>query len=137
MDITTVFGTVILGSNPGRCTKVSMTPQTENLNKNIPIFVTHVTKILQNDGFEAFLVGGCVRDILMGEMPHDWDVTTNALPEKVQEIFNSYKTICENTFGTVTVLNMSPEENSGVTRETPDLDNIVQITTYRSELELS
>ena len=100
---------------------------------NIPEFVSHVTATLQNAGFEAYLVGGCVRDLVMGNIPKDWDLTTNAHPEQVQSIFLDLKTIYENTYGTVTVINMSPEEEVGVSRETPNQDNIVQVTTYRSE----
>jgi len=106
----------------------------ENIDKSqIPPFVTRVTARIQDAGFEAYLVGGCVRDMLMGQRPKDWDVTTNARPEQVEEIFSDIKTVNENAFGTVTVLNMSPEEVAGVTRETPDLNNQVQVTTYRSE----
>lgn len=101
--------------------------------KLIPPFVSHVTSTLQKAGFEAYLVGGCVRDLLMGKTPKDWDITTNAHPEQVQETFTDLKTVYQNTYGTVTVLNMPPEEQEGVTRETPDIDNTVQVTTYRSE----
>lgn len=131
MDIITVFGTVVSGSSPDGCTKRSMT---STLSKNlIPTFVSHVTSTLQSAGFEAYLVGGCVRDLLMGKNPKDWDITTNARPEQVQSTFRDLKTVYENTYGTVTVLNMPPEEQDGVTRVTPDIDNIVQVTTYRSE----
>ena len=99
----------------------------------IPSFVTHVTSKLQKAGFEAYLVGGCVRDLLLGNIPHDWDITTNARPEEVQGVFLDVKTVCENDFGTVTILNMPPESDRALTRETPDQDNIVQVTTYRSE----
>jgi tRNA nucleotidyltransferase (CCA-adding enzyme) len=100
---------------------------------NIPQFVSHVTSTLQNKGFEAYLVGGCVRDTLMGKVPKDWDITTNARPEQIQEVFSGLKTVYENTYGTVTVLNMAPVSQEDVIRETPDQDNMVQITTYRSE----
>jgi tRNA nucleotidyltransferase/poly(A) polymerase len=46
-----------------------------------------VIRELQRNGFEAFLVGGCVRDMILGDEPKDFDVTTNALPEQVQAIF--------------------------------------------------
>jgi poly(A) polymerase/tRNA nucleotidyltransferase (CCA-adding enzyme) len=103
------------------------------MKKEIPPFVSHVTKQLQDSGFEAYLVGGCVRDLIMDKTPKDWDVTTNAKPEEIQSIFPDLKNVYENNFGTVTVLNMAPNEDEGVPRETPDLDNQVQITTYRSE----
>lgn len=107
--------------------------------KPIPPFVSHVTKTLQEKGFEAYLVGGCVRDMLMGKIPKDWDLTTNAKPEEVQNVFESFKTVYENTYGTVTVLNMpavshlSAHAGETVPRETPEQDNTVQVTTYRSE----
>ncbi len=109
----------------------------------IPPFVSHVTQTLQNAGFEAYLVGGCVRDLLMSKEPKDWDLTTNAHPEQIQEVFKDLKTVCENNFGTVTVLNMTPVSHENVTpddaeavpgkRQIPDQDNTVQVTTYRSE----
>ena len=103
----------------------------------IPPFVTRVTRDLQEAGFEAYLVGGCVRDLCMGKEPKDWDITTSATPEQVMTVFSELKTVNENTFGTVTVLNMAPEagvvEGESVPRVIPDLDNQVQVTTYRSE----
>ena len=99
----------------------------------IPPFVSHVTETLQKQGFEAYLVGGCVRDTLMGKAPKDWDLTTNATPDQIQNIFQELKTVYENTYGTVTVLNMEPVSQETVSRETPDQNNIVQVTTYRSE----
>lgn len=100
---------------------------------SVPSFVTRVTRTLQEAGFEAYLVGGCVRDILMGQTPKDWDITTNARPEQVIEAFPDLKTVNTNEFGTVTVLNMPPEADGEVARVTPDMDNQVQVTTYRSE----
>ncbi len=60
---------------------------------------------LQDNGYEAFLVGGCVRDFLLGKTPTDIDITTNALPQKVLEIFCKYKCIPTGLqHGTVTVV---------------------------------
>lgn len=109
------------------------------MNKNlIPPFVSHVTKTMQNAGFESYLVGGCVRDLLQDKLPTDWDVTTNATPQQIISIFSEIKTVNENAFGTVTVIDMpkhqserEPQKN-GV-KNTPE----VQITTYRSEGEYS
>ena len=104
--------------------------------ETIPAFILYTIKTLQDKGFEAYLVGGCVRDMLIHSTTHmskDWDITTNAHPDAVQAAFPLYKTVYENNFGTVTVLNMPAEEAPGVTRETPDANNIAQITTYRSE----
>ncbi len=48
----------------------------------IPQEVSYVTQTLKNAGFEAFLVGGCVRDLFLNRKPKDWDVTTDAKPEE-------------------------------------------------------
>ncbi len=80
----------------------------------IPDYVTHVTKRLEDAGFEAFLVGGCVRDLIMGRTPKDWDITTNAKPDEIISLFE--KTIYENNFGTVAIcINKDMDK---VTRET-------------------
>lgn len=47
-----------------------------------------ICKSLQEEGFEALLVGGCVRDTLLGEAPNDWDIATNACPEHIRHIFS-------------------------------------------------
>ena len=62
-------------------------------------------KILHQNGYEASLVGGCVRDSLLGIEPNDWDICTNCLPEKVIEIFKDYKVIPTGLkHGTVTIV---------------------------------
>lgn len=71
-----------------------------------------ILNILENAGFEAYLVGGCVRDTIMNRTFHDTDITTNALPEQIIEVFKNYKTIPTGIkHGTVTViLNSIPYE---------------------------
>ncbi len=96
---------------------------------NIPKDVSWITEALQKDGFEAFLVGGCVRDLLRGEKPKDWDVTTNATPEEIVSLFP--KTFYENNFGTVSVVN-----ESATADEDETLRN-VEITPYRMEAKYS
>jgi tRNA nucleotidyltransferase (CCA-adding enzyme) len=89
---------------------------------SIPKEVVHVTETLEKAGYEAFLVGGCVRDLVLGRIPRDWDVTTNAGPEEIQFVFpNSFY---ENTFGTVGV------KNEEVLEETL---RVVEVTPYRIE----
>ncbi len=108
-------------------------------NSKIPDYVTHVTSTLENSGFEAFLVGGCVRDLLINKTPKDWDITTNAIPEEIIPLFE--KTVYENTFGTVMVCvpKVSPETVKNVSRETiGDVTHvteydIVEVTPYRKE----
>jgi poly(A) polymerase/tRNA nucleotidyltransferase (CCA-adding enzyme) len=87
----------------------------------IPKEVLEVVEKLKENGFEAYIVGGCVRDFLRGIEPEDWDVTTNAKPEEIMKIFP--KSFYENRFLTVTVLTGS---------ENPKLKEI-EITTFRKE----
>ncbi|MBE6750365.1 MAG: CCA tRNA nucleotidyltransferase [Ruminococcaceae bacterium] len=69
----------------------------------IPAKIEYVIETLQKNGFSAYIVGGCVRDILLGVTPHDYDITTSATPEQVMAIFK--KTIPTGIkHGTVTVL---------------------------------
>lgn len=91
----------------------------------IPEEVLKVAEGLESAGFEAYLVGGCVRDLIIGRTPKDWDITTNATPEKIQEIFP--ETFYENVYGTVGVVGES---------EDPTL-KIIEVTPYRKEGEYS
>ncbi len=69
----------------------------------IPAQVEHIIKILNQGGYEAYAVGGCVRDTLLGRRPEDWDITTSARPEQVKALFN--RTIDTGIqHGTVTVM---------------------------------
>ena len=83
----------------------------------IPQYVTRVTETLEKAGFEAYIVGGCVRDLILGKEPKDWDVTTNAIPEEIIPLFE--KTVYENKFGTVGVV--FEETDPNVTHVTPNL----------------
>jgi len=87
----------------------------------IPKEVLGVVEKLKENGFEAYIVGGCVRDFLRGVEPEDWDITTNAKPEEIMKIFP--KSFYENRFLTVTVLTGS---------QNPKLKEI-EITTFRKE----
>jgi len=101
-----------------------------NINKSkIPDYVTRVTETLEKAGFEVFLVGGCVRDLIMDREPKDWDLTTNAKPEEIIPLFE--KTIYENKFGTVGIC--VPIDN--VPHETKY--NIIEVTPYRIEAKYS
>ena len=72
---------------------------------NISDFVLSIISKIEDAGFEAYAVGGCVRDSLMGKVPMDWDLTTSALPEEIQRIFESEKVIPTGIkHGTVTVI---------------------------------
>ncbi len=91
------------------------------LNKsNLSLKAIEVCQILQDNGYESYLVGGCVRDLIMDNPPKDWDICTNALPEQVKTIFpKTYDTGLQH--GTITV-NMG----SGAT-------DSFEVTTYRTE----
>lgn len=71
----------------------------------LPSYVTLALEKLNNHGFEAYVVGGCVRDTLMGREPNDWDITTDALPEQIMSVFAEHRVIPIGLqHGTVTVL---------------------------------
>lgn len=71
----------------------------------IPEHARIATKTLNEKGFDAFVVGGCVRDSIMGKTANDWDMTTSALPEEMLEVFKDFRTIPTGLkHGTVTVL---------------------------------
>ena len=54
----------------------------------IPAYVRRILDILDEGQYEAYVVGGCVRDSLLGRVPDDWDVTTSALPEETRRLFS-------------------------------------------------
>lgn len=92
---------------------------------DIPLEVRSVAATLEGAGYEAYLVGGCVRDLLLGKTPKDWDITTDAVPDAIIALFpDSY---CNNDYGTVGVKTES---------EDPRL-HVVEVTPYRSEGEYS
>lgn len=72
---------------------------------NIPNTVLQGISLLNQAGFEAWLVGGCVRDTLLGIPPHDWDICTSATPSQMQQVFSAFRTIETGLkHGTLTVL---------------------------------
>ena len=85
----------------------------------MPLAVCEIIETLESAGFEAFAVGGCVRDAVLGRIPADWDITTSAMPEEVKALFN--RTIDTGIqHGTVTVM----KEHVGY-----------EVTTYRIDGE--
>ncbi len=88
----------------------------------IPDEVSRITSTLENAGFKAYLVGGCTRDLILDRKPKDWDITTEADPEKIMELFPH--TFYTNTYGTVTVVNDDVENET--------LKNI-EVTPFRKE----
>lgn len=86
---------------------------------NIPDYVSDVINRLEDNGFSAYIVGGCVRDYLLGRETHDFDVATSALPEEMLEIFKDYKTVDNGIkHGTVAVVSKN---------------RLVEVTTFRSD----
>ena len=63
------------------------------MNIDIPASALFVLKRLESAGFQSYIVGGCVRDSVLGKQPHDWDICTDALPENVVELFGVANTI--------------------------------------------
>jgi len=69
----------------------------------LPKKVNYIIETLQAHGFEAYAVGGCVRDSILGRTPEDWDITTSAMPEETKALFpRTFDTGIEH--GTITVL---------------------------------
>ena len=88
---------------------------------DVPGEILTLCETLRNAGFDAYLVGGCVRDLLIDREPKDWDITTNANPQQIQALFD--ETFYENDYGTVGVVTKS---------ENPRL-KVIEITPYRIE----
>lgn len=88
----------------------------------IPEEPKRLMKMLMDAGYEAFVVGGCVRDSLIGRTPHDWDICTNALPDQMKEVFSDFRVLDTGLkHGTLTVLLENPDVISiTVTKQTPN-----------------
>ena len=70
-----------------------------------PKYISAVLSVLRKNGYEAYIVGGSVRDSLLGLSPNDFDVTTSALPEKTIELFSDFKLVTTGLkHGTVTII---------------------------------
>lgn len=89
------------------------------MNIYIPEYVNKIIYILESSGYEAYLVGGCVRDNIIGKKPYDYDVATNATPKEIETIFRDFKIVdIGKKFGTITVVMKEGQ---------------VEVTTFRSE----
>lgn len=84
---------------------------------NLPPQVALALEILKNNGYESYIVGGCVRDEIMGEEPHDYDITTNALPNETAKCFDAYS------------INTSNMKHGTVVAAIDGMN--IEITTYR------
>jgi poly(A) polymerase/tRNA nucleotidyltransferase (CCA-adding enzyme) len=89
---------------------------------SVPLPIKKISETLEKAGFEAYLVGGCVRDLLLGRKPKDWDFTTSAHPEQIQALFPD--SFCNNDYGTVGIKNEEDEDKTL---------HVVEVTPYRSE----
>ena len=93
------------------------------MEKVVPPPVLSIYKKLKKAGFQAYFVGGCVRDFLMGKPIDDWDFATDATPEQIQNVFS--RSFYDNMFGTVGIpLPKVPEQEH---------EGVVEITTFRTE----
>lgn len=85
----------------------------------LPEYIQNCIDLLENAGFAAYAVGGCVRDACLGLTPHDYDLCTSALPQETEAVFRAYRLVLAGEkHGTVTV----------ITEDGP-----VEITTFRTE----
>lgn len=92
---------------------------------NLPEYVKTALDMLNDSGYEAYIVGGCVRDSFLNKAPHDWDITTSALPEQTLKVFSDFRTIETGLkHGTVTVMiNKNPLEITTMRRDGKYTDN--------------
>ena len=98
----------------------------------LPEDVKYIIKTLEGSGFEAFAVGGCVRDSLLGKKPHDWDVTTSAKPGDMKRIFKrTIDTGIEH--GTVTILH----DGSAIETTTYRIDGIYEDSRHPKNVEFT
>ena len=104
-----------------RCQEMGKNYKDKQIYIEIPDYVREILHKLRSSSHEAFVVGGCVRDSLLGKTPKDWDVCTSALPEEIKAIFRHMKIVDTGiAHGTVTVLLEG---------------NPIEITTYRIDGE--
>jgi len=99
-------------------------------------FAKSIVQTLRQSGFQAYLVGGCVRDLLLGREPKDYDVATNATPEQVMGIFPETYAVGAQ-FGVVLVPAPEPDVASDVPGEVSSKSNAVEVATFRSDIGYS
>src|SRR5580698_10143198 len=100
-------------------------------------FSTTIVQTLRQRGFQAYLVGGCVRDLLLGREPKDYDVATNATPEQVMGIFPETYAVGAQ-FGVVLVPAPEGDVASSVSTDAGgDASRWVEVATFRSDIGYS
>ena len=102
----------------------------------LPKKAQHIIDTLQKNGFEAYAVGGSVRDMIMGKPTAGWDFTTNATPEQILKLFPD--SFYDNKFGTVGIKIRKqkvamPAGRQEDEEQSEEIEDIYEITTYRSE----
>ena len=89
-------------------------------------FAEAVVRQLRNAGFTALWAGGCVRDLLLGKPPKDYDVATDARPEQVRAVFGNRRTLSVGeSFGVIVVL--APDRDAGQ----------IEVATFRTDGQYS
>ncbi len=109
------------------------------INLEIPEEIKKIVEVFKKNNLEIFLVGGCVRDLMLNKEPGDWDMTTNAKPELIETLFEH--TFYENDFGTVGVVNDNiaekieslEKEKEELKKEIKDLKNKINEKTFTNE----
>jgi len=108
---------------------------------NIPLLVLKIIEALQKAGFEAYIVGGAIRDLLMEKPTDDWDFTTSAKPEEIRKLFP--ESFYDNRFGTVGITAEEAAKQFGVLEKfnfekaNLKLGSVFDITTFRKETTYS
>jgi poly(A) polymerase len=99
-------------------------------------FATSTVQTLRQRGFQAYLVGGCVRDLLLGREPADYDVASNATPEQVMSIFPEAYAVGAQ-FGVVLVPVPRRDVARGVPTDAASKSRTVEVATFRSDIGYS
>ena len=94
-----------------------------NTTINLPLNVKIILDMLNEHGFLSYIVGGCVRDSLLGIKPKDWDITTNASPDEIESIF-AHTIPTGKQYGTITVVLPGLDEST---------DECYEVTTFRAD----
>src|SRR5271165_1848977 len=99
-------------------------------------FATSIVQTLRQQGFQAYLVGGCVRDLLLGREPKDYDVATSATPEQVMRIFPETYAVGAQ-FGVVLVPVPQEDADRDIPAEGSSKSGAVEVATFRSDIGYS
>lgn len=106
---------------------------------DIPNDVKLIHQIFKNEGFDLFLIGGCVRDTVLGIKPKDWDLVTNAIPERVIELLKNQEFVSNiletgKAFGVINVITDSDEFEIATMRQDIGSGSIVNLDGFKNYL---